>query len=73
MKSLKVALTLIAAFLLIVVILQNTDTVETRILSATIQLPRAILLLLAIGCGFALGYATGWWRRRRNARSVRTA
>lgn len=65
MKRLKLALALIAGFLLIVVILQNTETVETRILSATIELPRAILLLLVLLFGFALGFATAWWTRRK--------
>jgi uncharacterized integral membrane protein len=65
MKRLKIALALIAGFLLLIVILQNTDTVETRILSATIELPRALLLLVAVVFGFVLGFATAWWTRRR--------
>lgn len=66
MKRLKIALALIAGFLLLVVILQNTDTVETRILSATISLPRAVLLFLAVLFGFVLGFATAVWRRVRH-------
>jgi len=66
MKRLKIALALIAGFLLLVVILQNTDTVETRILSATISLPRAVLLFLAVLFGFVLGFATAVWRKVRH-------
>jgi uncharacterized integral membrane protein len=66
MKRLKIALALIAGFLLLVVILQNTDTVETRILSATISLPRAVLLFLAVMFGFVLGFATAVWRKVRH-------
>jgi hypothetical protein len=65
MKRFKISLALIAGFLLLVVILQNTDTVETRILSATIELPRAVLLLVTVVFGFVLGFATGWWTKRR--------
>ena len=65
MKRFKIALALIAGFLLVVVILQNTDTVDTPILSATIQLPRALLLLVSVLVGFVLGFATAWWTRRR--------
>ena len=66
MKRLKIALALIAGFLLLVVILQNTDTVETRILSATISLPRAVLLFVAVLFGFVLGFATELWRQVRH-------
>ncbi|MGA1607708.1 MAG: lipopolysaccharide assembly protein LapA domain-containing protein [Planctomycetota bacterium] len=73
MKRFKIALALIAGFLLLVVILQNTDTVETRILSATIALPRAVLLFLAVLFGFVLGYAAALWRRVRHRQDAQSS
>lgn len=65
LKHLKIALASIAGFLLVVVILQNTDTVTTRVLSAEIELPRAVLLFVTLGFGYVLGFATAFWRGRR--------
>ncbi|MEJ2130137.1 MAG: hypothetical protein P8Y95_00565 [Gammaproteobacteria bacterium] len=45
----------ILALLVAIVILQNTDLVETRILFITLVMPRAALLLLTTVIGFVLG------------------
>lgn len=71
MRWLKISLTSIAGFLVLVVILQNTDTVETRLLSATVEWPRAVLLFVTLAIGFVLGVATSLWvglRRRAKQR-----
>ncbi|MBK8978519.1 MAG: DUF1049 domain-containing protein [Planctomycetes bacterium] len=65
LKRIKIALALVAGFLLIIVILQNTDTVQTRVLSVTIEMPRAVLLLATLAAGYVLGFATAFWRERR--------
>ncbi len=65
LKWLKIALVAVAGFLLLVVILQNTDPVVTRILSAEVEMPRAVFLFVLLASGFVLGYATCLWQRRR--------
>lgn len=44
--------------LLLVVIAQNTAPVETTLLFVSITMPRAVLLLLMLLVGFALGIVT---------------
>jgi uncharacterized integral membrane protein len=46
---------LILALLATVVLLQNTETVETRFLFLTISAPHSVLLLATLLIGFALG------------------
>ncbi len=41
--------------LAVVVIFQNTQEVETKILFVTVKMPRAFLLLLTCAIGFAAG------------------
>jgi len=41
--------------LVIVIVLQNTQAVETKLLFVTISMPRAVLLLVTLLAGFALG------------------
>jgi uncharacterized integral membrane protein len=72
-RKLKLGLVLLTGFLLLVVILQNTDSVTTRVLSAEIELPRAVLLLITLAMGFVLGFATAFWRGRRKQKQVAQA
>ena len=44
-----------AVLLLIIVVLQNTETVQTQILFFTIEMPRAAMLFGAMLIGFAAG------------------
>lgn len=46
---------LLLAILAIVLVLQNTEPVETRLLFMTVTMPRAVLLLLTTLVGFAIG------------------
>ena len=65
MKNTKQIAAIVAGILAVIVIVQNTATVETHILWITISMPRAILLALT----FALGVLSGIlfsMRRRRN-------
>ena len=56
---------IVIALLSVFVILQNTQTVETRLLFVTISMPRALLLIVTFLVGFAVGVIlTGHWRRR---------
>ena len=65
MKNAKQIAAIVAGILAVIVIVQNTATVETHILWITISMPRAVLLALT----FALGVLSGIlfsMRRRRN-------
>lgn len=55
MKNAKQIAALVAGIIAIIVIVQNTATVETQILWITISMPRAVLLALT----FALGVLSG--------------
>lgn len=45
----------IAILVIVVVVLQNTEPVETTILFARIVMPRAVLLFVTTAAGFGLG------------------
>ena len=47
------------ALLVVVVVLQNTEVVETKILFTTIAMPRAALLFGTLIVGFVIGVLTG--------------
>ena len=55
MAKLKLIALLVLALLAIVLIFQNTQTVETRLLFVTVTMPRAALLGLTLLIGFACG------------------
>jgi uncharacterized integral membrane protein len=55
-KNWSVALLLV---LTIVVVLQNTETVETKLLFMTIAMPRALLLLITLASGVVIGLVLG--------------
>ena len=54
-RKLKLAGVLVLAILTIVIVLQNTAAVETKLLFATVTMPRALLLLLTFLTGMAVG------------------
>jgi len=57
---------LIASIAVIVIlILQNTEEVSTKILFATVSMPRAVLLLATGGIGFLAGLLVRGGRRKR--------
>lgn len=67
-SQIKPAITIGAIVLLIIVIIQNMETVETRILFMTLSMPRAVLLFLFAAIGFALGlYHAAYGKKRRSA------
>ena len=55
MKRAKIVFALIAIIALIIIIVQNTASVETRILLFNIRMPRALLLFVMFLLGFGLG------------------
>ena len=50
----------------VIIILQNTAQVETRILFLTISMPRAILLMGTTLIGFALGILVSFFFQRKD-------
>lgn len=57
-RNLKIGVIAVAAVVVLIVILQNTERTDTRILFATITMPRAVLLLVMLVVGFVLGLFT---------------
>jgi len=63
---------LVLAALSLIIVLQNTQAVETRLLLVTITMPRAILLFVTLVIGFVLGMvAAGWLGHRRKRAAER--
>ena len=57
MRRIKLGAIVVLAVLVLIVALQNTAAVETRILLATVTMPRALLLLITLTVGFVVGLA----------------
>jgi len=66
MKRFKLISIAILVLLGIVIILQNTEQVETRLLFVSITMPRAILLMGTTMIGFALGILVSLFFQRRD-------
>ena len=68
MNKLKIILITVVALLTLIVVLQNTEGVETKILFLTITMPRAALLFGTFLIGFGLGVlAAGRLMRKAKA------
>ena len=67
MRKLKVIGTLLFLLLASIVIFQNTEVVETRILFATFEMPRAALLATTLILGVIIGivFATFGSRKQK--------
>ncbi|MCP3904869.1 MAG: LapA family protein [Planctomycetes bacterium] len=63
MNRLKIIVAVVLAVVLLVIIAQNTDSVETQLLFVTLTLPRAVLLLLCMLIGFVVGLLTAFPKR----------
>ena len=69
-RTVKLIAMIVIAVLAVIVFLQNTETVETRILLLTVRMSRALLLILTFVLGFVTGVlVAGNFRRRKNARA----
>jgi uncharacterized integral membrane protein len=65
MKQARLIVAVVFAVLIAVVALQNTEAVETRLLFATVTMPRALLLFSTAAIGFGLGVlASLYWMRK---------
>jgi putative membrane protein len=66
MERFKMISTAILALLGIIIILQNTEPVETKLLFFSITMPRAILLMGTTFIGFALGVLVSLFFKRKD-------
>ena len=58
MKKVKLIAIIVISILAFIIFLQNTESVETRILFMKVSMPRAILLILTFLAGFVAGTIT---------------
>lgn len=65
MKQLRLVVLVVLTLLIAVLALQNTETVDTRLLFATVSMPRAVLIFTSAAIGFLLGVlASVFWARK---------
>ena len=55
MSRFKLIVAAVLTLLGLIVVLQNTDTVETKLLFVTLEMPRAVLLFGTTTIGFLIG------------------
>jgi len=55
MKRMKNIIVLVISLLILIVVLQNTQSVETRLLFMKVTMPRALLLFVTLLVGFVIG------------------
>jgi len=72
MARTKLMLSSILGLLVLIIVLQNTEPVETRILFFSITMPRAVFLVGTTLTGFALGVLTSFYLTRRGRTSERS-
>ena len=65
MKKAKVVVIIIILLLALIVFLQNTNAVETKLLFMTITMPRVLLLMLTFILGFIGGLITASYILRK--------
>ena len=65
MNRFKMICTALLALLGVIIILQNTAPVETKLLFLTITMPRAVLLMGTTLIGFALGVLVSFFFQRK--------
>ena len=53
--ELRLVVEAILAVLVVVVVLQNLAPVSTKLLFVTVEMPKALLLIVTLGIGFAAG------------------
>ena len=64
-NKIKIAVAAVVAILAIIVIFQNTEIVQTRLLFITVGMPRALLLIVTLLLGWVLGLMTAVRIRRK--------
>jgi len=67
LKPWKVVTLVVLILIAVVIVLQNTEMVETRLLFFSLTMPRAVLLLVATTIGFALGLVVSLLVAKKNS------
>lgn len=57
-RKIQLGAIVLGAIAMLIVIIQNTAPVETKILLLSVEMPRALLLFVTLVIGFALGLLT---------------
>ncbi len=65
MNRAKIIVIAVAVIIVLAIVLQNTTSVETKILFATITMPRAVLLVVTFALGYVAGLLTPLVMRRK--------
>ena len=73
MRNVKIVSIIILVVLTFIVVLQNTDPVETQLLWMNFSMPAAALLFSTLVIGFALGVLAAGFLMRRGSRKVEKA
>lgn len=66
-RNVKLWIAAIATVLITIVVVQNTESVETRLLFARVSMPRAVLLFSTLAIGFVLGLLIARRRPKKTA------
>ena len=69
MRAVKIAIPVVLAILLVIVVLQNREDVETHLLFFTVTMPQVALLGVILVAGYLLGIITMIFVRRGNSRN----
>ena len=64
-NRIKIAVAAVVAILVIIVIFQNTEVVKTQLLFVSVEMPRALLLIVTLLLGVLLGLMTAIRIRRK--------
>ena len=70
MERIKLVAIAVLALLGVIIILQNTEQVETKLLFWSITMPRAILLMGTTLIGFALGVLVSLFKRKAKSKKL---
>jgi len=70
MAKWKLVVIAVVGLLVLIVVLQNTEAVETKVLFVSVAMPRAVLLFGTLLAGFALGVLTAGRIARRPKKST---
>ncbi len=66
MGKTKLIVALVLAVLTVIVVLQNTEAVQTKLLFITVTMPRVLLLFLMLVIGFILGIVASLsWSKKK--------
>ena len=66
MKKVKVIGIILVSILALIIFLQNTESVETKLLFMTVTMPRVLLLILTFIAGFIVGLVTASYILRKS-------